>query len=113
MFTFLITLIIIVAILLILVVLIQRSQGGGLSSQFGGAGAPQLMGIKKTNNLLEQITWGLAIALFLLILSTSLFLKHHKTRQGVQSSPNIERAQEQNTLLPPVFDLKKDSISKK
>ena len=37
---------ILAALLLVLVVLAQNSKGGGLSSQFGGAGASQVMGVK-------------------------------------------------------------------
>ena len=72
MFTFIITLIVIASLLLILVVLAQNSKGGGLSSQFGGGGATsQVMGVKRTGDLLEKLTWGLAIAIFILSLSTN------------------------------------------
>ena len=45
-----ITLTVIVALLLIGIVLIQKSKGGGLSSQFGGAGS--VMGVRPTHNFL-------------------------------------------------------------
>ena len=54
MFTFLITLAIIVALFLVLVVLIQNSYEGGLSSQFGGAGVTQLIGVKKNRQLARK-----------------------------------------------------------
>jgi preprotein translocase subunit SecG len=47
--------------LLIIVVLIQNSKGGGLSSQFSASN--QVMGVKKTSEVIEKMTWGLAIAL--------------------------------------------------
>lgn len=53
-----IVLTVIVAILLIGVVLIQKSKGGGLSSQFGGANA--VMGVRSTNSFIEKLTWILA-----------------------------------------------------
>ncbi len=55
-------LIVIVCILLILVVLIQNSKGGGIQSQFGAAN--QIMGVKRGTEVIEKLTWGLAIALF-------------------------------------------------
>ncbi len=100
MFTFIITLIIIVSLLLILVVLAQNSKGGGLSSQFGGGGTTQVMGVKRTGDLLEKMTWGLAIAVLVLSLSTHIFITENIENPGM-NSPNLERAEEQ-TILPPV-----------
>lgn len=88
--------IIIVALLLVLVVLAQNSKGGGLSSQFGGSGTSQLIGVKKTGDLLEKITWGLAIALLAFSLSTNLMID--PVEPAGPTSPNVERAQEQNIL---------------
>lgn len=98
MFITIITLIIIVAILLVLVVLAQNSKGGGLSSQFGGASASQMMGVKKTGDLLEKVTWGLAIALLGLSLSTNLLIDNN-ANAGPAVSPNVERAREK-AILP-------------
>ncbi len=98
MFALLISVIIVVALLLILVVLAQNSKGGGLSSQFGGSGAGQLMGVKKTTDLLEKLTWGFAIALVVLSLATNLLLEPRQAGPAI-NSPNLDRAQEQ-TILP-------------
>jgi preprotein translocase subunit SecG len=96
-------LIIFVCVLLILAVLAQNSKGGGLSSQFAGAGTSQLMGVKRTSDLLEQITWGLAIALIVLTLSTSFLLD--MSGEGGINSVNVNRAQEKATApagaIPP------------
>ena len=53
---------VLVAVLLILAVVIQNSKGGGLSSTFGGAvgGASQLFGARRSNEMIEKITWYLA-----------------------------------------------------
>lgn len=99
MFTFIITVIIIAALLLILVVLAQNSKGGGLSSQFGGGGTSQVMGVKRTGDLLEKMTWGLAIVVLVLSLSTHVYLADNVENPGM-NSPNLERAEEQ-TILPP------------
>ncbi|MFT4834584.1 MAG: preprotein translocase subunit SecG [Marinoscillum sp.] len=95
MYALIIGIIILVAFLLILIVLAQNPKGGGLSSQFGGAGTQQIMGVKKTGDILEKLTWGLAIALLTLTLSTNFFIERDTTSI---SSPNIESAQE--TILP-------------
>jgi preprotein translocase subunit SecG len=100
MFTFLVTLILITASLLILAVLAQSSKKEGLGSvYFGGdTGASQLVGVKKTSDLLEQITWGLVITLFALTLATSLVLNKKDSSSALSDSPNINRAQEHGTL---------------
>lgn len=59
-----IVLTLLVAILLICVVLIQKSKGGGLSSSF--AAQNQIMGVRRTNNFIEKVTWSLAGAIAVL-----------------------------------------------
>ena len=93
--------IILVSIVLVLVVLAQNSKGGGLTSQFGGPGTSQLMGVKKTGDLLEKMTWGLAIALMVLTLSTKFVMVDNTGEEF--SSPNIESAQDKNIL--PAIDI--------
>lgn len=75
MFTTLIVLILLICVLLVLVVLIQNPKGGGLTSQFTGAGSSQLFGVKKTGDLLEQLTWGFAAVIAVLALSSVFFLE--------------------------------------
>lgn len=96
MLALIVTLITITAILLVLVVLAQDSKGGGLSGQFGGSGTAQLMGVKRTTDLLEKITWGLAIALVVLTLSTN-FILVQPSSEGY-TSPNVEKAQERSNM---------------
>lgn len=98
MFTTIVVLIVFVAVVLVLVVLAQNSKGGGLTSQFGGSGTSQLMGVKKTGDLLEKLTWGLAIALISLTLSTKFLITQSRAGQEF-TSPNIESAQEK-TIAP-------------
>ena len=93
MFTLVISLIVIVCVLLVLIILAQNPKGGGLSSQFGGSGASNLIGVKKTGDLLERLTWGFAITLFVLSMATN-FIITKPTGTGL-TSPNIEKAQEQ------------------
>lgn len=58
--------------MLVLVILAQNSKGGGLSSQFGGSGASNIIGVKKTGDLLERLTWGFLIAIMVIALSSNL-----------------------------------------
>ncbi|MBO4645100.1 MAG: preprotein translocase subunit SecG [Bacteroidales bacterium] len=66
-------LIIIASIALGFFVLIQESKGGGLASNF--AGSNQIMGVRKTTDVVEKITWGLAIAIFVLCLACAFLAK--------------------------------------
>ena len=103
MIVLIISLIILVAFLLVMVILAQNPKGG-LSSQFGGSGTSNLIGVKKTTDLLETVTWSLIIALFVLSLSTN-FVDTGVNQQF--TSPNVERAQEQITI--PTLDLDTES----
>tara|TARA_B100002051_G_C16413788_1_gene475923 strand:- start:25 stop:378 length:354 start_codon:yes stop_codon:yes gene_type:complete len=97
MYSIIVGLIIFVSVLLILVVLVQNSKGGGLSSQFGGNSSNQLMGVQKTNDLLEKTTWTLAIFIVLLTMLSNLFISSPDGNiEGL--SPNIDRANEQNII---------------
>jgi len=93
----LIILVAIIAVLLILVVLVQNSKGGGLSSEFSGAGTTQMFGVKKTTDLLEQITWGLAGAVILISLASYVIIGGNAQTGGI-NSVNVEKAQ--NTVIP-------------
>jgi preprotein translocase subunit SecG len=93
----LIILVAIIAVLLILVVLVQNSKGGGLSSEFSGAGTTQMFGVKKTTDLLEQITWGLASAVILISLASYIIVGSTTTDSGIKSV-NVEKAK--NTVIP-------------
>lgn len=108
MLTLIITLIILVSILLVLVVLAQNSKGGGLSSQFGGSGASQIVGVKRTGDILEKITWGLAISLVVLALASSFVIKSERSDSGF-TSPNLEKVQDES-LLPPTFDNSEEGL---
>lgn len=90
MFGAIIVVICIIAVLLVFVVLIQNPKGGGLSGEFGTAGASQMFGVKRTGDLLEQITWGGAITIALLVLATK-FITPTERGSGIESV-NIEAA---------------------
>ena len=55
-----------VCIMLMGVVLIQNPKGGGVDATFGGNASNQIFGAAKSTDFVEKLTWGLAIALFVL-----------------------------------------------
>lgn len=63
--------IIIVSLALIGIVLIQNAKGGGLASNVG-VSTQMFGGVKKQPELIEKITWGLVIALFVLCLASGV-----------------------------------------
>lgn len=94
MYNLLIGLTIVAAALLVLVVLAQNSKGGGLSSGFGGSSASNLIGVKKTGDLLEKMTWGLAVGVMALVMATNF------TAPGDVGATDelLERAKEQQEV---------------
>lgn len=74
MITFLTVLIALICLMLMFAVLIQNPKGGGLDSTFGGSGANQMFGAARSTDLIEKITWGLAIALFVLCIITAIMV---------------------------------------
>jgi len=74
MITFLTIFIALVCILLMLVVLIQNPKGGGVDSTFGGTSANQMFGAARSTDLIEKVTWGLAILLFALCIVTAIMV---------------------------------------
>ena len=67
MYLLFIGLIIVASLLMCFVVLIQNSKGGGLSSSF--ASSNQIMGVRKTTDFIEKLTWGLAA--FMVVVSVA------------------------------------------
>jgi preprotein translocase subunit SecG len=92
------------SVMLVLVVLAQNSKGGGLSNQFGGSGASNLIGVKKTGDLLERLTWAFAISIMVFTLATSF-----TNQTNAQATDDlIEKAKEQQAApLTPGLNLKK------
>ena len=103
---FLMILILIIAVLLILAVMVQSSKKEGLDNSYlgGSMGASQLIGVQKTTDLLEQITWGLVISLLVLTLATSWLLNATNHAKASATSPNIQRAQTYDALPTPRSD---------
>jgi preprotein translocase subunit SecG len=92
----LIVLIIIVAILLVLVVLAQNSKGGTFASNFSASN--QIIGVKKTGDLLEKLTWGFAIGLMVLCLAFNLLVETPDAEQG--GTPSMRAKSPQGMQAP-------------
>ncbi len=90
MFTTVIIIAMVIAVLLMIIVLIQNPKGGGLSSEFSGSGSGQMFGVKKTSDLLEQLTWGFASAIVIISLVSRFMLDTNST-EGFKSI-NAEKA---------------------
>ena len=98
MFLALVILILLVSFLLALVVLAQNPKGGGISSQFGaGGGAANLMGVKRTGDLLEKLTWGFAVGIIILSLGTHML---PNGSSGPVQSVNQQAAQKAPVSAP-------------
>lgn len=109
MYTLFVSLTIFASVLLVLVVLAQNSKGGGLSSQFGGSSASNLIGVKKTGDLLEKMTWGLAISVMALVLATNFTTP---SNSGA-TDELLERAKEQQEVPAPALKQNSTDTTKK
>lgn len=69
MYTVLVVLAVLTAIFMCFIVLIQESKGGGLASSFSSSN--QIMGVRKTTDVIEKTTWALAAILVVLSVATA------------------------------------------
>ncbi|MCX6182645.1 MAG: preprotein translocase subunit SecG [Bacteroidetes bacterium] len=92
-------LLIIASILLIIVVLIQNSKGGGLDSSF--ASQTSAFGAKRTTDIIEKITWGIAASLAVLCLASTLMISSDKgTASAVINSEKKEAPKNPASGIP-------------
>ena len=68
-FTILTVLVLVASVLITLIVLLQNGKGGGLASNF--AAGNQTFGVRQTTDILEKITWGLVVFIFVASIATS------------------------------------------
>ncbi|MBE6281660.1 MAG: preprotein translocase subunit SecG [Bacteroides sp.] len=81
MYLLLIGLIVVAALLMCFVVLIQNSKGGGLASSF--ASSNQIMGVRKTTDFIEKLTWGLAAFMVVISIACAYVLPTASESQSV------------------------------
>lgn len=96
-FTVIAVLVIIASILLTVVVLLQNGKGGGLASNF--VAGNQTFGVRQTADLLEKITWGLAVFILVLSIVTN-FTNNSTSSNTLDVTEQIQAAQ---TEEAPVF----------
>ena len=81
MYTFITLLIVLISVLLILLVLIQKPKGGGLAQGFSSTN--QIMGVKRTSDVVERGTWILSLSLLTLALLINLWIpRWEEVEQG-------------------------------
>lgn len=94
MYLLLIGLIVLASLLMCFVVLIQNSKGGGLSSSFSSSN--QIMGVRKTTDFIEKLTWGLAVFMVVISVATAYVVP---TAQS-NSSAIMNEALKESTTNP-------------
>ena|SRR5574344_975529 len=90
-YTLFVVLIVIAALLMIGIVLIQESKGGGLASNFSSSNS--IMGVRKTTDVVEKSTWGLAIAMVVFSVICAYVAPVATTDQSVMENNAIETQQ--------------------
>ena len=76
------------SVLITLIVLLQNSKGGGLASNFTAGN--QTFGVRQTTDILEKITWGLAI--FILVVSIIASFTYKNDKAGLASAASDSEA---------------------
>jgi preprotein translocase subunit SecG len=100
MYTLLVIIIVIVSILMIGIVLIQESKGGGLASNFSSGN--QVLGVRKTTDIVEKTTWSLAAIMVVLSIACAYVAPKASTEQSVfeGATPQTEKT---NPITTPGF----------
>ena len=92
--------IVILSVLLTIFVLVQNSKGGGLAAGFSSSN--QIMGVRKTTDFVEKMTWGLVIGVVVLSVIAVGISKHDAKNVSTESEINKEQVQRQNQVDPNV-----------
>ncbi len=97
-YTLFVVLIVLASILMIGIVLIQESKGGGLSSQFSASN--QFMGVRKTTDLVEKVTWGLAAAMVVISIVCAYTAPKAVTEESVMEKAATQTETTNPTNMP-------------
>ncbi len=98
MYTVLVVLIVILAVLMCLIVLIQESKGGGLASSFSASN--QIMGVRKTTDVIEKMTWGLVAAMVVLSVVSVFFIPKMTAEESTMMKAATEQRAVNSNNLP-------------
>ncbi len=96
MYTFLEILMVIAAVLMILIVVIQESKGGGLASGFSASN--QIMGVRKTTDVIEKLTWSLAICMVVFAVAISHVLPGNSSSDSIMMQSVEQNATNPNNI---------------
>ena len=94
-FTILAVLALVGSVLITLIVLLQNSKGGGLASNFTAGN--QTFGVRQTTDILEKITWGLAI--FILVVSIAASFSYTKQENSLVDRASQDVQPEQTEVV--------------
>ena len=103
-YTLFVVLIVLASILMIFIVLIQESKGGGLASNFSSSNS--IRGVRKTTDVVEKLTWGLAIAMVIISVACA-----YVAPQATGDSSVMEGATQEQTALPAMPGASKDAAA--
>ncbi len=97
MYTLILILVVLASLLMIGIVLIQESKGGGLASN--AAEMNNLLGVHKTTDIVEKITWGL-VAFMVVGSVLAAYLVPSAQAESVISNEAVEQSQENPNQVP-------------
>ena len=98
MYLLFIVLMVIASLLMCFVVLVQNSKGGGLSSSF--ASSNQIMGVRKTTDFIEKLTWGLAAFMVVISVAAAYVIPSSNSKGSVIMNEAVKE-QKTNPLNAP------------
>lgn len=94
MYTFIVILILVVCVLLAAVVLVQNSKGGGLAANFSAPN--QIMGVRKTTETIEKISWWLFGILVALCLVATMLIPRHNDQTEITTDVTVNNVKDVN-----------------
>lgn len=97
-FTILTALIVIAGIFLVIVVLLQNGKGEGMASNF--VAGNQTLGVRKTADILEKLTWGLVSFILVVSIISSFTIRTGGT--SVDITKQIENTATEQPAFPSV-----------
>ncbi len=105
MYTLLVIVMVIIAVLMIGIVLIQESKGGGLASNLSGGN--QVLGVRKTTDVVEKATWVLAALMVVISIVCAYVAPKASSEQSVFEgvTPQTEQT---NPVTTPDFGVAPD-----
>lgn len=100
MYLFISILIMLAAVALVFIVLVQNSKGGGLASGFSSTN--NIMGVRKTTDVLEKSTWWLSGIVMVLCIVSTVFMKNPKMVNSSTDNSIINAEKKNQTALPSI-----------